>query len=190
MTFDRFELAIIDLAQRGVCLTIANVAAYTRVPPTRAEEWLDKMAKEGRLDVELDEDHGIIYYRVRGLQEMPKAMVPAPQHTFLQPLGNKSVTWGATLGLLLPGVGLLYAAPWSVALVGTLLTIASVKMLGALPLLGWLLSSVALGIAALASAVLGTLYVKQYNKHGRRTHLDKQQFPQRAYELAGNWTNF
>ena len=47
MTFDSFELAVIDLASRGVRLTVANVASHLHVAPAKAEEWLDQMAREG-----------------------------------------------------------------------------------------------------------------------------------------------
>ncbi len=176
MTNEAFELAVIDLASRGVRLTVANVAAHARMPPSRVEKQLDGMAHAGRLDVELDEDRGLIFYVVRGL-------TPLPPHLALRPIdygaptvahhrGQKSAAVGAVLGLLIPGVGLLYAAPWGAAAVVTLAIFLAVKMVGALPLIGWLLSSVALGVGALASGALGAMYVRKYNQHGRRTHLD------------------
>ena len=67
MKFERFELAVIDLASRGVRLTVPNVAACLRLEPQKAEQWLDRMAYEGRLDVEVDESEGYVFYRVRGL---------------------------------------------------------------------------------------------------------------------------
>lgn len=177
MTFDAFELAVIDLASRGVRVTVVNVAAHTRMPPSQVEPMLDRMASEGRLDVELDEDRGLIFYVVRGL-------TPPPQTLALRPIdyppppapvvsrGDKSVALGALFGLVFPGVGLLYAAPWTAAIVASIGIFAIVQMLGALPLIGWLLSSVALGLGALVSAVLGVRYVRRYNQAGRRTHLD------------------
>ena len=87
------------------------------------------------------------------------------------PKGKKSTAVAAALGLLLPGAGLVYAAPVSAAAVVGLVVLVAVKMLSAFPLLGPLLSSIALGLGALASAVLGLLYARQYNRHGRRTHL-------------------
>lgn len=175
MTKDRFELAIIELASRGVRLTVANVAAHLRVAPNKAEQWLDQMAREGRLDLELDEVVGLVFYRVRGLTPPPSDIVVAPRPprppSPPQPSGNKSVAVAAALGLMLPGAGLVYAAPVSAAAVCGLVTLVAVKMLAALPIVGWLLSSTALGICALASGVLGMLYAKQYNRHGRRTHL-------------------
>lgn len=174
MTFEAFELAVMDLASRGVRLTVANVCVHARLAPSRVEEMLDRMAHEGRLDVELDEDRGLIFYVVRGL-------TPAPQHLAVRAIdyrapapriANKSVALGAVLGLLMPGIGLVYAAPWSAALAVFAATFVAVKMVAAIPLFGWLLSSVVLGVGALASAALGMIYVRRFNQHGRRTHLD------------------
>lgn len=181
MTFEEFELGIIDLASRRVRLTVANVAMHMRMAPSKVEEMMDKMAREGRLDVELDEERGVIFYVVRGLTPPPQDIVlrpapprtPPPSHPAVHaPRGNKSVALGALFGLLAPGIGLLYAAPMKATVVVTIATIIGVKMIAAVPLIGWLLSSVALGIAALASAVLGAMYVRKFNQTGQRTHLD------------------
>lgn len=173
MTFEAFELAVIDLASRGVRVTVANVAAHARLAPSRVEPMLDRMAEEGRLDVELDEERGLIFYVVRGLTPPPQTLALRPvAYAPAAPSGDKSVALGALFGLVFPGVGLLYAAPFTAALVTSLGIFAIVQMLGALPLIGWLLSSVALGLGALTSAVLGVRYVRRYNEAGRRTHLD------------------
>jgi hypothetical protein len=178
MNYDRFELSVIELASRGVRLTVANVTASLRVEPNRAEEWLDRMAQEGRLDVEIDEEVGLIFYRVRGLSPTTTALAhgwPTGEQVLDQPKGSKSAAAGALLGLMLPGVGLIYAAPWTVAALGTVATLVAVKMFAALPLIGWLLSSIALGVCALASGLAGMLYTHEYNRRGGRKHLHKQQ---------------
>jgi hypothetical protein len=174
MTYEQFELAVIQLARQGVRLTLANVCAGLHLEFARAEAWLDQMAQDGRLDVELDESEGLVFYRVRGLGPMPSSLqLRAPQPVQRAPRrGKKSALVAVAFGLLVPGAGLLYAAPWSVALAGGLLAMVLVKMVGALPLLGGLLSSVVLGLCALSSALLGVLYTKQYNRYGRRTHLE------------------
>ena len=177
MTFEAFELAIIDLASRRVRITVANVAMHTRLSPSRVEEMLDRMACDGRLDVELDEDRGCIFYVVRGLTPPPEHLVVRSSYQAPRPVetaarGNKSVALGTALGFLAPGVGLLYAAPWKAAAVISVAIVVGVQMVGAIPLLGWLLSSVVLGLAALISAVLGAIYTRKYNQMGRRTHLD------------------
>jgi hypothetical protein len=172
MSFDRFELAVIELANRGVRLTVANVAAQLHVAPKKAEKWLDDMAREGRLDLELDEVVGLVFYRVRGLTPAPTSIALRPAS--IPPVvhrGHKSPVAAAMLGLLLPGAGLLYAAPASVAAIAGLVTLVAITMTGALPVIGGLLSSITLGLCALLSGALGVMYVKQYNRHGRRTHL-------------------
>ena len=178
MNYDRFELSVIELASRGVRLTVANVTASLHVEPGKAEEWLDRMAQEGRLDVEIDEEVGLIFYRVRGLSPTATALAQSWQtgeRVLEHPKGPKSAAAGALLGLLFPGVGLLYAAPWTVAALGTVGTLVLVKMFEALPLIGWLLSSIALGVCALASALAGMLYTHEYNRRGGRQHLHRQQ---------------
>lgn len=178
MKFERFELAVIDLASRGVRLTVPNVAAALRVEPGVAEQWLDRMAYEGRLDVEVEESEGFVFYRVRGLSPMPTHLVHRPPMPMV--LKEKSIAIGMLLGLVLPGLGLLYAAPLSAVIIACITSFALVKMLAVLPLIGPLLSSVALGISALVSALLGALYVKQYNRFGKRTHLGRHDLANHA----------
>jgi hypothetical protein len=115
---------------------------------------------------------------VRGLTPRPPVATQALDYAPIayakpvpaRPPAKKSAGLAAVLGLLLPGVGLLYAAPVSAAVAATVVTFVSVKMLASLPLIGWLLKSVGLGICALASAILGIGYARAYNAHGRRTH--------------------
>ncbi len=188
MNYDRFEMSVIELASRGIRLTVANVTACLHVEPTRAEEWLDRMAQEGRLDVEIDEDVGLIFYRVCGLSPATTALahnVQPSQQAIERPKGPKSAALGAALGMLFPGFGLIYAAPWTVAALGTVGTLVVVKMFAALPLVGWLLSSIALGLCAIASGLAGMLYTQEYNRGGRRKHLPKQQ----VAAHAATWPN-
>jgi len=149
-----------------------------RLPPSKAEEFLDKMAYEGRLDVELEETQGYVYYRVRGLSPMPTAMVVRPE--LLPMRGQKSPAWGAALGLLMPGFGLFYAAPITAALIGGVAIIALVNVAGAFPLLGPLFAAMTLAVAALTSAILGAEYTKRYNQFGRRTHLGRDELTAHA----------
>jgi hypothetical protein len=185
MTRDDFEVAVIDLASRGVRLTTANVAAFVRLSPGKVEAWLDELAFAGRLEVELDEAEGLCFYRVRGLTPTPPgALAIAPIRYDATPTAparrHKTPLLAALLGLALPGVGLLYAAPLSAAVFATVATLVSVKMLGALPLVGWLLKSVALGICAIVSALLGSKYARVYNLHGRRAHISFDGLPEAA----------
>ena len=179
MTYEAFELAVIDLASKRVRLTVANVAAFTKVTPTQVEAWLDQMSAAGRLECELDENLGLIYYRVRGLSDVGHSpnswavtwpITPAPIH-YPTPRRQKNVVLGAIFALLFPGFGLIYCAPLSATFVATLVIFLAVKMAGAFPLIGGLLGSVTLGVCALASAFLATMYVRKYNAEGKRGHV-------------------
>ena len=72
MDYAKFQVAVVEIAHDGVPLTVANVVARMRLEPEEAEKKLDRMAKEGRLDLEVDENEGVVVYRVRGLS--PKSM--------------------------------------------------------------------------------------------------------------------
>ncbi len=175
MKYGEFQIAVIELAAAGTTISVANVVAALRVEPAQTEEWLDQMAREERLTLELDEEVGAIYYRVPGLTVQPARLwspsFREPTPGLARKEKTKSVAAAALLGLLLPGAGLLYAAPLSAAAIATVAVIVVVKMTAAFPLIGWLLSSVALGLCAVATAVLNAVYVKQYNRAGKRIHL-------------------
>lgn len=71
------------------------------------------------------------------------------------------------LGLLLPGLGLLYAAPWLVAAGGTLAVFVIWKLFAWIPLLG----TVVVALLALGSGTLNMLYARAYNRLGERPKL-------------------
>ena len=77
---------------------------------------------------------------------------------------RKNVPLAFVLGLLLPGLGLAYAAPWLVAGLGTVGAILIYKLLGWIPIIG----SVAMGLAALLTGGLNVLYARAYNNSGAR----------------------
>jgi hypothetical protein len=193
MKLDDFEVAVIDLAHEGVRLTIPNVVARLKVKPDEAERWLDAMCKKNRLDVDIDEDEAVLVYRVRGLtvkKAQPRAESAARIEKALAPIGRqvvdaalekrglggssplpenekKSILLGFGLGLILPGLGLFYAAPWLVAAGATLVAIVVMKLASIIPLIGWALG----GTFALGSGVAGGLYAARYNREGKRAPL-------------------
>jgi hypothetical protein len=77
---------------------------------------------------------------------------------------GKSVALAFFLGLLLPGLGLFYAAPLGVAAVGSVVALLTIKLLGWIPLVG----KVVVAVTALCSAALGVGYAKAYNEVGHR----------------------
>jgi len=192
MKLKDFEMAIIELAHQGVRLTIPNVVARLKVKPKQAEDWLDGLAKEGKLDVEIDEDEAIIYYRVRGLTVTAeqksagsdlkaagdKALAAVQLGAALGRMNRpppkpvaadkqKSVLAGVLLGLFLPGLGLAYAGPWLLAALGAVGFVLVWKLLGWIPLIGGLV----IGAYALLSALLGGLYTAAFNRTGERAKL-------------------
>ena len=189
MKLDDFEMAVIDLAHDGVRLTVPNVVARLKVPPTKAEAWLDELGAKGRLEVEVDGD-GIVYYRVRGLTTKAargdrgglvpygeRAVRQAAEGALRDRFGQstlpkdqrKNLLVAFLAALLLPGLGLFYAAPWVAAILGTLAAMV-LLWLAKLPLIGGIIAAA----TALTSGVAGLLYAVEYNKSGKRTHiLDK-----------------
>lgn len=189
MKLKTFETEVTRLADSGVRLTVANVAARLHLPSAKTEKWLDELTKTGKLDLEIDEDHGIIVYSVRGLipRRMPRADVhpgtelriaqmeadlersPTQPHA-LSPLGRprrqKSVVVAFLAAAFLPGIGLFYAAPFSSALLLTIACILLMK-LAVLPIVGWAIG----GAVALASGVAGALYASAFNRTGERTEI-------------------
>ena len=87
------------------------------------------------------------------------------------PEKRKSVPVAAVLALLLPGVGLIYAAPVLTALMVLICGAIAAGLLGEVPLVGGVLSGLAWVVFALVSSVLGGSYAWHYNRHGKRTPL-------------------
>jgi hypothetical protein len=77
---------------------------------------------------------------------------------------QKSILLAFVLGLLLPGVGLFYAAPLGVAAVGSIVALVIYKVFAWIPLIG----KVVVSLLALTSAALGVGYAKAYNRAGTR----------------------
>ena len=178
MRFDHFEIAALRLASRGVTLTVANVAAHLELPPEQAEAHLDRMARAGRVEIEVDERLGVIRYRPLGLDPSTPVTILAPTVALPRDLtprrpATKNVVLGALIALLIPGFGLFYAAPASIAVVAGLLAIVIGEAVQGIPFVGTILGIVAHFALALASAALAVFYVRQYNRYGERTHLER-----------------
>jgi hypothetical protein len=69
--------------------------------------------------------------------------------------------------LVLPGLGLFYAAPWVVVGIATCAVLVIYKLVGWIPILG----SAIMGLTALCSAALGVLYARVYNREGKRADI-------------------
>jgi hypothetical protein len=196
--YGRFQVALVELADEGARLTPANIVARLRLEPAEVERHLDRMTRDGQLDLDLDEDEGVVVYRVRGLSprggsradtalaSLEEAAVGrlSPSHlgaalrfkNYFRKGGaplpaslQRSVARGVVLGGIFPGIGLAYAAPWPVVAVATLAVVGGFKVLAWISLL---LAMPFLLAAAVISGVLGGLYTWQYNQMGRRAPLD------------------
>ncbi|MDI1475857.1 helix-turn-helix domain-containing protein [Polyangium sp. y55x31] len=181
MSYESFQIDVIELGSRGVPLTVANVVAHLRVPPARVQRALDRMAREGLLDLEVDENEGFVVYRVRGLSTIARRARPREtrptraacstpatyaRHSPLT-VERKSVTVAVVLGALVPGIGLAYAAPLRVVLAASLLVLVFGKVLVATFIFAPLFWVFAIGV----SALFGGLYAVRYNQEGHRARL-------------------
>jgi len=181
VSYEDFQVEVIELGSRGVPLTVANVVAHMRTPPERVQRGLDKMARDGLLELEVDESEGFVVYRVRGLStsaplvrrrearpvritRMTPVMYTQPSATMATP---KSVTLAVVLAALVPGLGLAYAAPIRVVLAASLVVLVLGKMLGASLVFAPLFWLFAIGV----SALFGGLYAVRYNQEGHRARL-------------------
>ncbi|APR76103.1 Hypothetical protein A7982_01450 [Minicystis rosea] len=62
MDYAAFQDAVIEIAEDGTRLTKAAVAAHLAIEPARAGELLDRMCREGGLELDIDEQTGEIFY--------------------------------------------------------------------------------------------------------------------------------
>ncbi|MEO7097614.1 MAG: hypothetical protein ABI175_30410 [Polyangiales bacterium] len=193
MDRDRFEAEVVALASDGVPVTVANVAARTRLPMRKAESMLDDMLRGGHLDSDIDESEGVIVYRVKGLTArkgrtrvavsdlddlQSRAMRSAGEVLVKQTAsrakkailakpeeGKKSILYGALWGLLGP-IGLAYSAPWLTVLLSTVVY----AVLWKIPIVSSILGALFIFIH-LATGLLGAAFAFRYNQTGQRSSL-------------------
>ena len=198
MDRDQFESEVVALASEGTPLTIANVAARTRMPPRKAEAMLDDMLRGGHLDTEIDEREGVLVYRMKGLTPgagkkrvavdsrregssggfmsaasdvlVRQTAQRAKAAVMANPSGGRSILWGIGLGAVFGPLGLLYAAPIVTALLGTVAYLITLKVLGWIPLVSMLVPLV-VALVHISSAALGGLSAHRFNKAGKRMPL-------------------
>lgn len=185
--YDEFQDAVVELARGGARVTKGNVALRLRIEPASAGAMLDRMARDGRLELDVDERTGEIFYEVRkkdggatrapgkaALAEIGEAWIAgkaAQGGVALPPDKRKKLGVGILLGGLLPGFGLAYSAPWPVVVGFSVVVALGVKIIGLIPLLSAFLLIPFVACCAIASGVLGGLYAWQYNQTGKRTPL-------------------
>ncbi len=173
MDYVKFQIAVIDLAAKDVPLTVANVVAHLHVDPRQTETFLDRMTRDGRVDLEVDEVRGAVVYRVRGLSTSTGRLMPEMHlgawrmPSSHQLTRSKSVTAAVLLAALLPGIGLVYAAPLRTALLWSVAMLVLGHLLGAHMMFGPLFWTT----ASITSALFGGLYAVRFNQEGHRAAL-------------------
>ncbi len=187
LDYAAFEVAVISMASENVEVTVANVVARLGLQPHQAEAWLGQMEATGRIDRNAAQQ-GLVVYQVRSLSVSTaskvaqrwtvarrlamKALHIDPTIEPTMPLNKrKSVPFGVALAIVIPGMGLWYAAPFTSALIVTIFGAIAIAILNNLPLLGGLLGLIAPIGAVLLSGLLGGTYTFHYNRHGKRTPL-------------------
>ncbi|MGO8996591.1 MAG: hypothetical protein ACLQVI_25030 [Polyangiaceae bacterium] len=187
MNQDHFEAEVVSLAAEGVKLTVANVAARTGLPLRGVEGMLDTMVGSQLLDSEVDEAHGIVAYRVRGLDPgaarsrlavlerevdgaSPRFAATRPRYV-VAGAGprDKSVIAGTALAAVFGPLGLLYAGPLEEVALGFMGFVA-LLFASSIPLIGRLAGAF-IPFVWLVSIGVQIVYVARFNANGQRTGL-------------------
>ena len=203
-TYSRFEVGVIELASAGIAVTAPNMVAKLGVELWEAEQWLERMVDRGTIEPADDAPGGVRAYRVRGL-----TLAPAPPSLAVRlgPLRTQLFAWlaidmaepetvdekkrkrfdvGVAVGALMPGVGLIYAAPFWSTLMALVLGGLAVGWAGSLPVVGFVLRFLAPLLFAVGSGALAAVYVWHYNRAGKRTSLHAARRARRRRELAAS----
>lgn len=183
-----FDARILELWTRTrLPLTRANVVAVTGVPVKKAEAWLDVLVRDELLELTSTDD-GELLWAVRGSDRPARGLQTAAEVLRMQSLtkeltekrgssapiavasgangtNKKSVLLSGALSFFLGPMGLIYAAPMSVALPA-----AFASLLAGAIIPSFLLVYIA-GIVCPVSAIAGVLYAWGYNRAGERVSL-------------------
>lgn len=197
--YESFRDAVLELADDDVRLTKARVAERLSIEPSSAGELLDRMAREGALELDIDERSGEIFYEptARGARASKKPALAALgdlgaaidrgklaakvgaalalADDGASPLARRrKVSLGVLLGGLIPGLGLAYAAPWTIVVAASAVVLIGFELLSIIPVVSSLLLVPFLVVCALGSAALGGLYTWRYNQAGKRAALGRE----------------
>jgi hypothetical protein len=187
-----FEARVLGIWMRSrVPLTLAHVQHLTGASRAECKQWLDAMAVDGLLDVDVT-DAGEMLWSVHGADRArdgaatvaelerlerltaevrgsaaPRALARASREVGLAARtgDRKSIVASGVLSLVLGPVGWLYAAPLREAVPGT------VAVALAASLVPHFLLTPVLGILAPLSSLAGFYYAVRYNQTGERTGL-------------------
>jgi len=84
--YDDFQGAVLELADGGTRLTKGSVALRLKVEPASAGVMLDRMTRDGQLELDIDERSGEIFYEPRRARR--PAGVPASRSTPATPASS------------------------------------------------------------------------------------------------------
>jgi hypothetical protein len=77
VTYESFQDGVRELAAGGTRLTKATVAARLSMMPESAGEMLDRMARDGELELDVDERSGEIYFQPATTRRAARGATPA-----------------------------------------------------------------------------------------------------------------
>lgn len=192
-----FREAVLELADAGVRLTKGRVAERLSLEPARAGELLDRMTRDGALELDIDERSSEIFYTVssrapaapakkggiealRDLEgTLDRAALAAKVGSALvrgdegaAPLASRrKISVGVIVGGLFPGLGLAYSAPWPIVVGASVVVILGAKIISLIPIVSAFLLVPFLVVCAIASGLLGGAYAWSYNQAGKRAPL-------------------
>jgi len=86
--YDDFQDAVISLAEGGTRLTKGNVALRLKIEPASAGAMLDRMTRDGRLELDIDERSGEIFYEIRRRDGAPVPAKAGGARTALAEIGK------------------------------------------------------------------------------------------------------
>ncbi len=86
--YAKFRDGVVALAAEGTRITKASAAARLGVEPARASELLDRMAREGELELDVDERTGEIFYERRSKPSLVAARREGAAERALEGIGS------------------------------------------------------------------------------------------------------
>jgi hypothetical protein len=108
--YAKFQDAVLALADGGTRLTKTSVALRLGVTPVTAGELLDRMTRDGKLELDIDEASGEIFYELRARAGARAASAPGTTGAPARPIEGRKPSDGAkalrTLGSALERGGL------------------------------------------------------------------------------------
>ena len=185
VTREEFRKIVRKMQDDGVALSMANLMVRTELPRATIEDWLDDLqrgASFAKPDRPAASESEKAAARER---EAPKSIVDRAKSLKAEVVGDlvkqqlglgttkgkgtkRELKVGGVLGLALPPVGLVYAAPWPAAIAGSVLYAVLFALAMIFPFIG---IPYVLIPMHLVGGLAGAAYAWRYNRAGKRTPL-------------------